>query len=256
MNKKKAALIFLGAAVICAFIAFHVTKKDGEQVSSLEGAPESPGLSSASGDYDKRVVTGKNRASFPSHPVKQGDPAHEPKNQSEIDWLNRNGYPSQEEIDSSVGGIAVAAEFSADGGYSVREILRAENYALFNPADRARALGFISDAAKNGSMYALEALGALYSSEKMKDPIKAEAYYQASYLRGNWAAGLRVRQYRLTEAEKLMSDMMAHQIIASINRSRKQAGMSALQYDPRPGLDAALLVMAGNLAELKKQNSK
>lgn len=161
---------------------------------------------------------------------------YDPKTDDELKWLKKNSFPSQEEMRTGASGRAQAGEFSISDGYSAFEILRAENYGLTNAQDRERATDFLGRVAADGSIYALEALGNIYSAGPGKNIVQSEAYYRAAIIRGNWNAILRARP-NMSRQDEIVADLMAQQIILNLNRARTRRGLPPLEYDPRPGLD-------------------
>lgn len=182
------------------------------------------------------TVAGPRAAVPPRSRMQIGDPLQQPKTDAEVAWLVRHAYPTADEVNEGGRGVPAPTEFDARDGITPREILRAELYALMRPADAERADAFLGEAAADGSIYALEALGRVYSTGARRDPVKSEAYYRASMLRGNWPIAMRLAP-KLPRPDDLIADLMAHQIIGNLNRMRAARGLPPLGYDPRPGLD-------------------
>ena len=183
------------------------------------------------------TAAGPRAAVPPRSRMRIGDPLHQPKTEAEVAWLVRHAYPTQDEMNEAWAGLPAATEFDARDGITPREILRAELYALQRPADAKRAEDFLAQAAADGSIHALEALGRVYSAGARRDPVKSEAYYRASMLRGNWPVAMRLAP-PLKRQDDLIAELMAHQVISNLNRMRAARGLPPLGYDPRPGLDA------------------
>lgn len=199
-------------------------------------AADAPRGHAPAGDVEIGGTVAGSSAAPPRSPMRIGDPLQQPKTDAEVAWLVRHAYPTQDEMNEAWAGFPAATEFDARDGVTPREILRAELYALTRPADAKRAEAFLGEAAADGSISALEALGRVYSAGARRDPVKSEAYYRASMLRGNWPVAMRLAP-RLERQDDLIAELMAHQVIRNLNRMRAARGLPPLGYDPRPGLD-------------------
>ena len=200
-------------------------------------AADAPREHAPAGDVEiGGAVAGRSAAATPRSPMRIGDPLQQPKTEAEVAWLVRHAYPTQDEMNEAGSGFPAATEFDARDGITPREIVRAELYALMRPADAKRAEAFLGEAAADGSIHALEALGRVYSAGPRRDPVKSEAYYRASMLRGNWPVAMRLAP-PLPRQDDLVAELMAHQVISNLNRMRAARGLPPLGYDPRPGLD-------------------
>lgn len=76
------------------------------------------------------------------------------------------------------------------------------------------------------------------------DPVKAEGYYRAALLRGDWLVGLR-EVPRLTPEQNYAADLRAARVLEQMNRARRQRGLPALGVDLRPGAEEAFEVLSG-----------
>lgn len=174
--------------------------------------------------------------------LKMGDKLQNPKTQKELEWLLRNGYPSEEQrayansIRGTVGGLNQATPATAES------IIQATNLAMMSPNDREAALAHLRDAAADGSIYALQSLGAANSLGPSGNRTVAQAYYNAARARGEWNEVFR-GDGELSPDQDALAELMGQQIILNLNRLRAQRGLPPLGFDPRPGLDDALRQM-------------
>ena len=222
-------------AGVAAIVAWHFASPTAD-------APRGHAPSS---EVDIGDVAATPRAVVPPRSrMRIGDPLQQPKTEAEVAWLVRHAYPTQDEMNAAWAGLPSATEFDARDGITPREILRAELYAMQRPADARRAEAFLGQAAADGSIHALEALGRVYSVGARKDLVKSEAYYRASMLRGNWPAAMRLAP-TLPRPDDIVAELMAHQVISNLNRMRAARGLPPLGYDPRPGLDEFSRAIAG-----------
>lgn len=172
-------------------------------------------------------------------PLRVGDPLHGPKNAEEVAWLMRNGYTSQAHLEEALQTPPDKNKLNAKDGVSPEEVLMASQLAVVDPHSQEAAIEFLEEAALQGSALALEEMGMLFGHESALDPVQSEAYYRARSLRGDWTEDMRPRR-RLSAKENLTADLMAQQIIDSIDRQRAQRRLPPLPRDLRPGLGAAL----------------
>ncbi|MDH5823564.1 hypothetical protein QFW77_11260 [Luteimonas sp. RD2P54] len=169
--------------------------------------------------------------------VRLGDTLHEPRTQAEVDWLNRNAFPSRETLVAAGEVEPDPRNLDVSKGISPTQIIHAENIALTQPRFREQAMAYLNLAAVQGSIFALESLGSVYSNS---NPVRSEAYFRAAALRGDWKASLRMRA-RLSPEQDYLSELLSHQIASRINQDRIDRGLPPLSPDVRPGLDDALL---------------
>lgn len=242
MRKATAAGIISLSAMLLA-TAFFLLMGDGDRNktgdSSTVGAhsaPQSPEVHSADGKGSRKAEPQAISRASVGHEIKGDYSIYAPNTTDELKWLKKNSFPSDEEMRAGASGRAQAGEFSISDGYTAFEILRAENYGIANVQDRERAVDFLGRAAADGSIYALEALGNVYSIGAGKNVVQSEAYYRAAIIRGNWSAILRARP-GISRQDEILADLMAQQIILNLNRARAGRGLPPLGYDPRPGLD-------------------
>ncbi len=165
-----------------------------------------------------------------------GDPPYEPKNAAEVAWLNRHRYPSAAVLDAALKEPAVLSQVDRKDGISAKEIIQTEQAAIRDPGAVQEATSILNQAAASGSTYALHALGLVYSHPHVNSPAQAEAYFRAMGLLGDWNSHLRVKT-PLSAQDDMLASIMAHQVVANLNRLRRQNGLPPLGNDPRPGLD-------------------
>lgn len=225
---KRAWFVVATLAAVVAFGAYMLSSREEE-------APPLPVLVPLA-DGGQSAPPSSADAQRPRSPMRIGDPLQQPKTEADVEWLVRNAFPTQDEMNEAGAGIASATEFDYSDGVTPREILRAELYAMQRPADAKRAEEFLGRAAADGSIYALESLGRVFSVGPLRNPVRSEAYYRASMLRGNWPAAMRLAP-KLPRQDDIIAELMAHQVINNLNRMRASRGQPPLAYDARPGLD-------------------
>ncbi len=179
--------------------------------------------------------------------VALGDPFWDPKTQAEADWLSRNGFPSSRQMELGMSPSSLAVDFRTMQGHSPASLVAAQERALVDPTGRADAIAHLVDAARNGSIYALQVPGAVYQIGPQADVVQSEPYFRAAEFRGNWAAALHLRQQPISLQQQWYASLMAHQIIQNINRQRRRGGLSPLRVDERPGLDETVEIMRHGL---------
>jgi hypothetical protein len=174
--------------------------------------------------------------------VAMGDPIQAPKSQEELLWLRRNGYPSDEALKDAINnGPPSINDLVLEDGISAWELVRAEQIALLDPQNRKQAISFLQEAANQGSIYALQALGLVYGDPRSGNVVQSEAYYKAAAMRGDWSAHMRITQVQPSAEQAFISSLMAHQILESMDQSRKAKGLQALGVDPRPDVNDFLV---------------
>ena len=143
-----------------------------------------------------------------------------------------------------VGDGAQAAQLPADGrARSPADVVVAESVAMSDPVAKARALALLRGASEAGSSYALQSLARIAQLSE-RDPVKAEGYYRAALLRGDWLVGLREIP-RLAPEQNYAADLRAARLLEQINRERRQRGLPALGVDLRPGAEEAFERLSG-----------
>jgi hypothetical protein len=172
--------------------------------------------------------------------IEVGDAFWEATTPEQAAWLNRNGFPTSQQLAAFNG--AKAAQLPPDGlARSPADVAAAESVAMSDASAKAQAMAVLKNASEAGSSYALQSLArvALLSEG---DPVKAEGYYRAAILRGDWLVGLR-EVPRLTPEQNYAADLRAFRIIEQINISRRQRGLQPLAMDVRPGANEALSLL-------------
>lgn len=189
---------------------------------------------------DLSAVTSRSPAQRRERPVRMDDPIYGTGNASELAWLNRHLYPSEiERRDAAAAGPSAREDLLKRGPSTPTQLVRASAYMLAYPHDERTGARFLERAAIEGSIYALEELGLVYSTGPLQNRVLSEAYYRAAMLRGHWGLAFRLAP-RLTDQQDLFADLRAHQIISTMNRVRRRKGRPPLAYDERPGLDRML----------------
>lgn len=191
-------------------------------------------------------VPARNQVQRVESRLKIGDDYYAIRTQEELRWYERNGYPSRDTIQAAMSGWAGVADLNASDGISPWEMVRAEQLAVQRPDQSRQAVDFLEQAARQGSLYALEALGRVMSAPPFQNKLQAEAYYKAGELRGNWSAALRITPYELTQQESVLASLQAQQILDNIDHARGTAGLAPLARDVRPGLEQTLDALANS----------
>lgn len=151
-----------------------------------------------------------------------------------ISWLNTNKWPSTAAQRAGTAPEVTLADLSMKDGIDPVELVAAEAIASRSPELREQALSYLQSAAMNGSIYALFQLGRYYGSQSVGQPVRAESYYAAAYLRGDWLAPTFLRMYSLNRKQQILAKMHAVQIIQELNERRARFGLPPLMMDPRP----------------------
>ena len=157
--------------------------------------------------------------------IEVGDALWEAATPQQAAWLNRHGFPTSGQLAAFNG--AQAAQLPADGrARSPVDVVVAESVAMSDPVAKARALALLRGASEAGSSYALQSLARIAQLSE-RDPVKAEGYYRAALLRGDWLVGLREIP-RLAPEQNYAADLRAARLLEQINRARRQRGLPAL----------------------------
>ena len=152
----------------------------------------------------------------------------------EVAWMRRNGYPMGEQFARY--GHASAALLPLDGvARSPEDVVNAEVVSMTDPAHREAAEAVMRNAAEQGSIFALGALGRAAAGNR---PVDSAAYLRLASMRGDWTTAfqesldtLRPLNFRDAGAATLRS----YQIEQQINEARRARGLPPLSRDPRPG---------------------
>ena len=173
--------------------------------------------------------------------IEVGDALWEAATPQQAAWLNRHGFPTSGQLAAFNG--AQAAQLPADGrARSPVDVVVAESVAMSDPVAKARALALLRGASEAGSSYALQSLARIAQLSE-RDPVKAEGYYRAALLRGDWLVGLR-EMPRLAPEQNYAADLRAARLLEQINRARRQRGLPALGVDLRPGAEEAFELLS------------
>lgn len=182
-------------------------------------------------------VGGRSLPALHRESIQVGDALWEAATPEQAAWLNRNGYPTSAQLAAFNG--ARAAQLPSDGiARSPADITMAESVAMSDPASKDQALALLKNASESGSSYALQSLARIAQLSE-GDAVKAEGYYRAATLRGDWLVGLR-EVPRFSPEQNYAADLRAFRILEQINLSRRQRGLPPLAMDTRPGANEAL----------------
>ena len=237
MNPASKSAVTAGAIALCGFAAFFVSHHRPAPTLSTPAPAVSP--TEGAGE----VLKSSSKQPQSASAMKIGDPLSEPKNVQEVAWLTRNGYPTQGEVQAAMDTAATSAQLDIGGGVTPTRIIQAETLAISDPNRRNEAIGYLSDAAKRGSIYALEGLARVTGHPALNNPVRSEAYWRAAQMRGDWAAGMTPR-LPLSNEDSALASLMAQQILNQINGDRRTHGLPSLGQDPRPGLNELLRQIA------------
>lgn len=171
--------------------------------------------------------------------IEDGDSYHNVKSPEEAAWLNERWYPNEEELDyaNSIGSSAELPENLIPR--SARDIATARIVAL-DPNRRADALSVLHNAANQGSVYALRAIGEFHEGAG-RFPI-ANAYFRAALFAGDWHISLRPALG--SHQQEAIVSLQAMSIIDGINQRRALRRMPPLPIVVRPGYQLFLTALA------------
>ncbi|PPJ43126.1 MULTISPECIES: hypothetical protein [unclassified Pseudoxanthomonas] len=238
-------ILLLVLLSLLGMLAFWLKKSSQEEeaprghtLSADNGAPAAQG--SAGTVMPNGALGAPGETSLPAlhrERIEVGDALWEATTPEQAAWLNRNGFPTSQQLAAFNG--AKAAQLPSDGlARSPADVTAAESVAMSDPSSKAQALSVLKNASEAGSSYALQSLARIAQLSE-GDPVKAEGYYRAAILRGDWLVGLRETP-RLSPEQNYAADLRAFRIIAQINLSRRQRGLPPLAMDVRPGANEAL----------------
>jgi hypothetical protein len=170
--------------------------------------------------------------------IEDGDSYHNVKSPEEAAWLNERWYANQEELEyaNSIGSSAELPENLIPR--SARDIATARIVAL-DPSRRSDALSVLHNAANQGSVYALRAIGEFHEGAG-RFPI-ANAYFRAALFAGDWHISLRPALGN-AQQEAVVS-LQAMSIIDGINQRRAMRRMPPLPIVVRPGYQLFLTAL-------------
>ena len=238
-NPMRRRMIAAGA-IFCLVVAV-VWRYAGDSGTS---PGDESGANSTEPDVPSTPGTADRRAAFVLRPpvdrgIKLGDPLFSPNSAEDVEWLRRNGYPSDEELRAGLNATPSALDLDIEDGISPAEVVMAASLGVMGPEQRNEATSFLNEAAVRGSVYALQATGEMLTHPAVANPVQSEAYLRASVLRGDWTGNIRTRA-PLSHEQDLLASLMAQQVIDNIHKQRLSRGWPPLQADPRPGLNEVM----------------
>ncbi len=247
---RRGLLLFALVCVVLGGLAYrYVFPSTGRGTASLVSMTTTESASSIGPAQQARTQSGMTEAAdlaaLPAlhrERIEVGDALWEAATPEQAAWLNRHGFPTQGQLAAFNG--AQAAQLPADGrARSPVDVVVAESVAMSDPVAKARALALLRGASEAGSSYALQSLARIAQLSE-RDPVKAEGYYRAALLRGDWLVGLREIP-RLAPEQNYAADLRAARLLEQINRARRQRGLPALGVDLRPGAEEAFELLSG-----------
>ena len=247
---RRGLLLFALVCVVLGGLAYrYVVPSMGRGTASLMSTTKTESASSLDPAQQASTQSGMTEAAdlaaLPAlhrERIEVGDALWEAATPEQAAWLNRHGFPTQGQLAAFNG--AQAAQLPADGrARSPVDVVVAESVAMSDPVAKARALALLRGASEAGSSYALQSLARIAQLSE-HDPVKAEGYYRAALLRGDWLVGLREIP-RLTPEQNYAADLRAARLLEQINRERRQRGLPALGVDLRPGAEEAFERLSG-----------
>ena len=191
----------------------------------------------------------------PGEELELNDPLNTATTPAELDWLKRNGFPSEAEKRNIRANLPEVSRINIRDGATSTELIALSEIALADESSRAAAIANLNEAAALGSMYALEVLGNLYNDVRIRNPVMSEAYFRASQYRGNWATAIR-RHPEMPPERDVLASLMAQQFIENANLLRAQRGLGPLQHDFRPGLSQAIHTIRGSIVQAGQTTSE
>jgi hypothetical protein len=255
----------LKATIVLAFIAASATfvwmqsrpqpggapppllsERPARPVIDLASAPPAPVASDAPA---VELVPG------PGQQLELNDPLNTARTPAELDWLRRNGFPSEAEKKAVPVNLPAVSRINIRDGATSSELIALSEIALADESSREAAIASLNEAAALGSMYALEVLGNLYNDPRIRNPVMSEAYLRASQYRGNWATAIR-RHPAMPPERDVLASLMAQQFIENANILRAQRGMGPLQHDFRPGLGQAIHTIRNGIVQAGRSTSE
>ena len=248
---RRGLLLFALVCVVLGGLAYrYVVPSMGRGTASLLSTTATESASSFDPAQQARTQSGMPQAAdlaaLPAlhrERIEVGDALWEAATPEQAAWLNRHGFPTQGQLAAFNG--AQAAQLPADGrARSPADVVVAESVAMSDPVAKARALALLRGASEAGSSYALQSLARIAQLSE-RDPVKAEGYYRAALLRGDWLVGLREIP-RLTPEQNYAADLRAARLLEQINRARRQRGLPALGVDLRPSAEEAFERLSGD----------
>lgn len=246
---RRGLLLFALVCVVLGGLAYrYVVPSKGISTASLISTTTTESASSFDPAQQARTQSGMtgaaDLAALPAlhrERIEVGDALWEAATPEQAAWLNRHGFPTQGQLAAFNG--AQAAQLPADGrARSPVDVVVAESVAMSDPVAKARALALLRGASEAGSSYALLSLARIAQLSE-HDPVKAEGYYRAALLRGDWLVGLR-EMPRLAPEQNYAADLRAARLLEQINRARRQRGLPALGVDLRPGAEEAFELLS------------
>lgn len=248
-------ILALGAAVAFLVISKNKSSKmdligQGSQASTIESqtnvgdnAFSSPRSEVLSGnDAEKKANHGGNKTKaadpFPmvaksrqNLPLK--DDPFAPESQPEQAWLDRNGYPNAQQVETYLRAPDSMLEAAASGGDTVAAVMLADRQLRRGSRSAEHQL---MEAAANGSSYALITLAG-YHGRPGGDQKKAYALSKVAEMLGDYkmplVRGLLVTQ-ELDPQDRLEAEARALVIYKRIARLRQSKGEGLPISDPRP----------------------
>lgn len=144
-----------------------------------------------------------------------------------------NGYPSTEAARDALLRRGARGPLDRNELLDPAAILDAEQLALLDPARRREAMEFLAASTQSGSIYALETIARIHGEgvNGVADPVRASVYRKAAAMRGSRPAGLANGRSQLTPQQEMYTTLIAHQVIASIERDRQKNGLAPLGLD-------------------------
>ena len=189
-----------------------------------------------------------NNASSTNGRIRAGDPYYGTLSQEQAEWLNRNLYPTADEIRAAGSSFAALSANDFIGEPTPERLAKAETAALARPDLAEASKRYLGSAASLGSAYALEALGRVHARPPTASWVASEAYFMAAEANGNWSLAARPRP-PLSDDLVALARMRAVQLRKNIESQRKARGLPPRAMDIRPGLDETLKAIEQRLRQ-------
>lgn len=172
----------------------------------------------------------------PSKPVVEAphDGPEGARSDQDAAWLEAYGYPTEVES-ASAGSVNVPERIDPQDGAAITNAAQ----ALLDEHEHGKANASLLDAAANGSIYALVALGTFFEPV---DPILSQAYFRAAITRGDWMLALRMKP-PLDTLQDAQATLLAIRLLEEFDRQRARRGLPPLEREVRPGLDDFLATL-------------
>ena len=158
-----------------------------------------------------------------------------PKSKEEQQWLDRNGYPNEKQLEIYAIASDGALQDAARSGDSLAKVfLDGRKMMQGDPS----AIDGLWESAVGGSSYALTTMAAYLGGSSNADPVQAYAYSRVAEMRGDYTQAMvrdLVVRENLSAPDRLRAEERARQLFSDLtNQRRVRFGSNIQTVDPRP----------------------